>query len=373
MQTPSEGLDDVIDVVAATNHVAMRKADGRLVHWGATENGIPIDTPVELTVPSANVTAVAVGSEHTLALTVEGVLHCFGGDDVAGQCDIPAAVQATQGWNRSVRAVRASYRNSYVRLANGTWAAFGENTGSFFPERLNGERGGAVTGMVVINSVTLVTFAGGGKALECWQADDAPLPELLRPPFQALSLGALPAAPIPRVLQFCTLLSPSRGVAALLANGTVLVWPRSGRDVTDLLPPADLPPDVTAIACGRDHILALMANGSVRSWGANTVHGQTDVPLNGALSTKAIAAGVYHSMFLGRNGNVYQTGVVTGEATDALPATLQLGSSSSSSSAINVTAGSSCAAALLVRLLERSGLLLIRFQALGEACSACPL
>jgi alpha-tubulin suppressor-like RCC1 family protein len=86
---------------------------------------------------------------------------------------------------------------------------------------------------------------------------------------------------------------------ALQSNGTVVAWGYNGSGQTSV--PAGLS-DVVAIAGGGDFSLALQANGTVVAWGDNS-YGETTVPA-GLSNVVAIAAGFYHALALEANGSV---------------------------------------------------------------------
>ena len=77
------------------------------------------------------------------------------------------------------------------------------------------------------------------------------------------------------------------------APGTVVVWGDTSHNQTSV--PAGLS-DVTAMAAGYWHSLALKSDGTVVAWGSN-FYGQTSVPA-GLSGVTAIAAGYYHSLAL---------------------------------------------------------------------------
>jgi hypothetical protein len=81
--------------------------------------------------------------------------------------------------------------------------------------------------------------------------------------------------------------------------GTVVVWGRNGNEQVSM--PAGLN-DVTAIAAGDYHSLALKNDGTVVAWGSNG-HEQVTIPA-GLSNVSAIAAGDLHSLTLKRDGSV---------------------------------------------------------------------
>ncbi len=90
---------------------------------------------------------------------------------------------------------------------------------------------------------------------------------------------------------------------ALKSDGTVVAWGINDEDQTDV--PQDLA-EVTAIAAGGYHSMALKSDGTVVAWGKNNF-GQADVPQDLADVT-AIAAGSHHSFALKSDGMVVAWG-----------------------------------------------------------------
>ena len=83
-----------------------------------------------------------------------------------------------------------------------------------------------------------------------------------------------------------------------LANG-VVGWGADDHGQVSI--PADLS-DVTAVAAGQDHSLALKADGTVVAWGDN-MFGEATVP-PGLSGVVAIASGFNHSLALTADGTV---------------------------------------------------------------------
>jgi Regulator of chromosome condensation (RCC1) repeat len=90
---------------------------------------------------------------------------------------------------------------------------------------------------------------------------------------------------------------------ALRNDGTVAVW--GDNTFGQLQAPPDLS-GVAAIAAGAYHSLALKADGSVVAWGFNNT-GQTNVP-GGLRNVVAVAAGIFHSLALQADGRVIAWG-----------------------------------------------------------------
>jgi hypothetical protein len=105
---------------------------------------------------------------------------------------------------------------------------------------------------------------------------------------------------------------------ALKSDGTVVGWGYNGQGQTTI--PAGLS-GVTAIAAGNTHSLALKSNGTVIGWGGYDSFGQTTIPA-GLSGVTAIAAGEYHSLALKSNGTVIGWGLYNQYGQTTIPAGL---------------------------------------------------
>ena len=92
---------------------------------------------------------------------------------------------------------------------------------------------------------------------------------------------------------------------ALKADGTLRSWGDNSLGQT-AFPTGS---NYVSIACGYLHSLALQSNGSVVAWGFDA-YGQTDVPSN-LSNVVAIASGFYHSLALKADGTVVTWGPST--------------------------------------------------------------
>jgi alpha-tubulin suppressor-like RCC1 family protein len=318
-----------MEISAAVNHVAMRKRNGELMVWGADEYGMPLQVPSGL----ENITAVASGMAHTLVMTSSGQLFCVRSKHLPnpGACQIPDFLISRKA---AVQAIRASQHTSFAQLNDrlGTWVAFGGSFKRFHPSRLaTGHHLAVVSDIVEWQAGLLLSFPGGGRLLQFWVQNDAPLPHWAEP------LEHQPGI----IAQVCVLQGSRRGVAALLTNGTVTVWPSIGSEVSDLQPPDIVHHgSLTGIVCGASHILAIATDGRALAWGVNATHGQLNVDFGSSMVVQSAAAGLYHSVLVSQ-GKVYQAGNVSSEASNALPTALL----TPFGSAVGVAAGGDCAVA----------------------------
>ena len=224
-----------------------------LAGWGRNDY-IQADVPAGLT----NVTAIAAGVEHNLALRSDGTVAAWGAGKTNsgvipnnGQSLVPSGLT-------NVAAIAAGFYHSLALLTDGTVAAWGAGTSNTGVSPQNGQC------MIPAGLSNVTAVAAGG--------------------YHSL---------------------------ALLPDGTVAVWGDNSRGQTNL--PAGLA-NVVGLAASRYHSLALKADGTVVAWGAGTNntgvlpdYGQSVVP--GDLSNVvAVAAGGYHNLALKCDGTVVAWG-----------------------------------------------------------------
>jgi uncharacterized repeat protein (TIGR01451 family) len=247
------GLSNVTGIAAGFYHGLAVRADGTVAAWGAGTSNTGVSPNYgQALVPAglSNVTALAGGAYHSLALRADGTVAAWGAGtnntDVSpqyGQSLVPAGLS-------NVTAVAAGAYHSLALRADGTVAIWGDNTygQTNVPAGLSG----------------VVAIAAGA--------------------YHNL---------------------------ALRTDGTVVAWgagttnsgtqPQYGQSLV----PAGLS-NVVAVAAGWYHSLALKADGTVAAWGYNS-SGQTNVPA-GLTNTVALAAGYLHSVALQNDGTLVAWG-----------------------------------------------------------------
>lgn len=238
-----------------------RAAGGTVMGWGADgagQAGTPPDPTRScgcLPGPTAiaglsEVTEIAAGDHHTLALLANGTVMAWGGNEQGqlgtGPTDLgPRQVPAPVPGLTHVVAIAAGQTSSLALLANGTVMAWGGNA--------SGELGlGQVSG-----------------------------PETC-PAAQPVACSTVPVA-VPGLTEVVAISAQNRGSLALLANGTVLTWGfdgsgqlgdggREGPECSCLDRPTPVPgvAGAVAISAGGNSGFALLADGTVKGWGINS-------------------------------------------------------------------------------------------------------
>lgn len=247
------GLGGVTAVAAGAEHSLALLSTGEVVAWGNDESGQlgntlsterhPYsDVPVfvhESRAAIKNVTAIAAGEEHSLALLSSGGVRAWGNNESG---------QLGNGNQRSTReaiavshlteatAIAAGEEHSLALLKNGTVVAWGGNS--------YGQLGDGTT--------------GGPESCRYGPCSKKPVGVVGLSGVAAIAAGGDHSL-------------------ALLNNGTVMAWGENtygelGNGTTTM---SDVPvavkglTGVVAIAAGEEHSLALLSNGTVMAWGDN--------------------------------------------------------------------------------------------------------
>jgi alpha-tubulin suppressor-like RCC1 family protein len=291
-------------------------SDGNVIAWGVNSDGqlgdgsftSDSDVPVEVS-GLADVTAIAAGGAHSLALLSDGKVMSWGlgargalGDGSMADSDVPVEVGGLSDVVGVSAGGGAGTEDSLAVLADGTVMAWGSNL-----EGLLGD--GHLTGPQSCSGQPCSTTPSPVTGLD-----------------EAVSVS-----------------SGANNSLALLNNGTVMAWGSnaygdlgdgnsSGPETCEGGPCSSVPLTVsglheaTAIAAGGSSDLALLNNETVVAWG-NNYNGQlgdgtntgpqkcdgkacstTPIAVSGLTNVAAIAAGYTHSLALSDNGTVWAWG-----------------------------------------------------------------
>ncbi|WP_166788193.1 putative Ig domain-containing protein [Cryobacterium glaciale] len=257
---------------------------GTVTGWGGNWDGQQ-DQPTDLT----DVTAIAAGSNHSLALTAGGTVVAWGSNG-EGQSTVPTGLT-------DVTAISARLNHSLALKSDGTVVAWGSNDFG---------QSNVPTGLVDVTAIASglwfnVALKSDGTVV-AWGNN---------------SYGQLN---VPNGLTGVTAISAGGyHTVALTGAGTTVVW--GNNDYDQLAVPSGLT-GVTAVATGEHHSLALTEAGTIVSWGLAST-GATTVPAD-LPEVVAIAAGNYYSMALTRDGTVRTWGSNPGVVPDGLNGVIAL-------------------------------------------------
>jgi alpha-tubulin suppressor-like RCC1 family protein len=313
-----------------------------LLAWGDNSagelgNGTLVGSTVPVAVGStAQVTSVAIGGRHDLALLSDGTVQAWG-DDTFGELGngvasanndtvLPTAVPGLTG----VSAVAAGDEDSLALLSNGTVMAWGANGAGQLGD--GKKRGSSVP--VPVAGLTGVTAIAAGARFNLALRSDGTVMAWGDNGWGQLGNGTVTASDVPvKVASLTDVTAIAAGAQHALAvesDGTVSSWGDNendqlgdGQDVsTQSLSavPVAVSGITTAVdvAAGDEHSVALLRSGAVMAWGNNGFFqlaraqgfpggiSASDVPLQvpGVSNATAIAAGELFSLALLANGTV---------------------------------------------------------------------
>jgi alpha-tubulin suppressor-like RCC1 family protein len=236
------GLSGVSAIAAGGEHSLALLSNGTVMAWGNNESGQlgdgnfdESDTPVAVKGLSG-VAAISAGGAFSLALLKTGTVMAWG-DDESGQLgngsvktsDVPVAVKGLSG----VSAVSAGADHGLALLKTGAVMGWGDDE--------SGELGGEVAeeGEPQLSDVPVAVNGLSSVSVVC--AGDA------------FSLALTKAG---------TVMAWGADAHGQLGNGA------TAAEVETPVPVSGLS-DVTAIAAGEQHAVALLANGTAMDWGTN--------------------------------------------------------------------------------------------------------
>lgn len=320
--TRVEGLANVTSIAAGDNDSFALDAAGTVWAWGYNGYGqlgdgsvTERDNPVQVKGPGgvgtlANVTAIAAGSQHALALLSDGSVWAWG-NNAYGQLgdgtttDRHAPVEVTGVSN--VIAIAAGAHHSLALESDGTVWAWGDNgvgqlgdggtTASATPVAVVDAGGsGSLSGVIAIaagtdqslalkSSGVVVAWGGNGHGQ---LGDGSTTPSSV--PVQVAAVGA--SGPLTGMIAIA---AGNQDSVALGSDGVVRAWGYgfSGElgdgTTTDQPTPVEVGglARVTGIAAGGAHTLARQRDGAAYAWGDNGF-GQDALPTRTLESTTPV-------------------------------------------------------------------------------------
>jgi alpha-tubulin suppressor-like RCC1 family protein len=282
-------INNVTAVAGGAFHSLALLANGTVDAWGTNVDGVlGRETPNRSSVPLpvgglAEVTAVTAGAVHNLALLSNGTVKAWGhngqgqlGNGTTGDSYTPVDVMGLE----HVKSISAGWEHSLALLENGKVMAWGRNTQGQLGDgsTTNSDVPVEVQGLSEVVAIAAGGFEDGAQSL------------------------------------------------ALLNNGTVMAWGANeygqlgNGNTTDSHVPVAVSSltNVSAIAAGGHHSLALLGGGAVMAWGWNTsgalgignnvgpekcgdkqeACSTTPVEVHGIGTATAISAGWFYSLAL---------------------------------------------------------------------------
>ena len=280
-------LDRVTSVAAGASHSLALRNDGTVRAWGTNESGqlgigpnpFLFGDPVQV-LNLTDVTAIAAGESHSLALRNDGTVWGWG-DNVYGQVGdgLPSAVSIKTPVQvpglSGVTAIAAGRFHSLALRSNGTVWGWGYNQ---FGQVGNGTAVSPVPLPAMVENLTSVTRIAGGGHFSLALREDGTIWSWGENGAGQLGIGSAGAVP------------STRPVRVINLTGMV------------------------ALSAGLSHGLAVKDDGTAWSWGSNasgelgtgakTSFNATPVPVVGLTGVSAVSAGIVRSLALGAAGSV---------------------------------------------------------------------
>jgi alpha-tubulin suppressor-like RCC1 family protein len=283
--------NNVVALVAGLGHSLALKGDGTVWAWGANIHGqlglgdyTSHSSPVQVTALGSNVTALAAGEWHTLARKGDGSVWAWGAND-NGQLGLgdytsrSSPVQVT-ALGSNVASLAASGYHTLALKGDGTVWAWGNNWAGQLGLGDTTDRSSPVQ-VTALGSNVVALVAGWNHTLAL--KGDGTVWAWGYNYYGQLGLGdaASHSSPVQVTAlgsNVTTLAAGGQHTLALKGDGTVWAWGfnTSGQlglgDTTHRSSPVQvtaLGSNVTALAAGANHTLALKGDGTVWAWGYN--------------------------------------------------------------------------------------------------------
>jgi alpha-tubulin suppressor-like RCC1 family protein len=294
------GLSEVTAVAGGGEHSLALLADGTVRAWGNNRqgqlgNGTTTNSKAPVAVSGlANAIAIAAGKGHSVALLSNGTVMAWGNNEEAQlgsgvkatKSTVPVAVKGLSG----VTAIAAGGGFSLARLGNGTVMAWGAGEEG---QLGNGKKSKSATPVAVKGLSGVTAIAAGREHALALLGNGA-----------VVSWGGNLSLQLGMPTRFRT----------VKEEGEAVVEEEEQPEDSDVPVAVEPLSGVIGVAAGAEHSLALLGDGEVMAWGGNgtdqlgngTQGGASNVPaaVAGLGGVTAIAAGAQHSLALLSGGSV---------------------------------------------------------------------
>ena len=322
------GLSSVISIATGEFHTVALKNDGTVWTWG--NNSTDTDQKIPTAVPGlSNIIAIAAGDEHTIALKNDGTVWTWGNNfhgqlgvgSVTYKQNIPVCVPGLF----NVTAIASGDYHGIALKNDGTVWTWGSN---YFGQLGDGTDTDHDIPICVPN-LSNVTLIAAGCFHTLVKKEDGSVWAWGDNSWGQLGDGTNTDQNIPvcvAELSNVTAITAGRShTIALKDDGTVWAWgyneygqlgdgTHTNQNIPGSVPGLS---NVTAIDAGDDYTIVSKEDGSVWTWGSNyhgelgngkNIYQKVPIPVSGLSSVTVIAAGYSHSIALRNDASVWTWG-----------------------------------------------------------------
>lgn len=284
MDLPQKIVNDVAGIQPGPTYGFALTDSGEIVSWGKTGITAVIDLAnIPDEVCAANITRLAVGTDHAVAADADGKVYTWGSNRLK-QLDLPSKINGHQ-----IKQLVAGNKYSALLDEDGTLLLWGNSNGTDL--KIKKAYQGNIDQVALADNCYVVLTKDGAAAYSGYNAS-----ALLASVPEGLESGVVQVA------------ATAYTAAALKEDGSVVVWGNPAKDENNI-PEHDS--KIVKLYAGRYHYVAQCEDGRYLAWGGNA-HGQCDLPkelANGEVEIEYMSVGYYQNYAISTSGKLYTWGL----------------------------------------------------------------